>query len=128
MMEEIPNILTCDPSNNNYDDNNTGNNYTPYNITHDFIYILKIIYNMKVPIDKENLFNWYENSNSKNRPYSRISINFINDVKNSMSVIKNFYIIAHYNSADLPMLKLFDELKPFYNIIKNVQRNKKRFS
>lgn len=43
---------------------------------------------------------------------------FVNDVKISMSLVKNFYIIALYNAADLPMLSNFeDDLKMKLTIV-----------
>jgi hypothetical protein len=40
-----------------------------------------------------------------------------NDLKISFSIVKNFYIIAHYNAADLPMLSDFEDIKLKVSIV-----------
>jgi hypothetical protein len=85
-------------------------NYKPTNLTTDLILLLKLLHNTNFNFLPLNLFKWYKTL--KVKPRGRTHINYNNDgneVKIPISIVKNFYIIGHYNSADLTMITNFDE-------------------
>ena len=84
-----------------------GNNYINKNHTNNFIYLLKILYTLNFKIDCNNLF---KKLIKAKKPRARSNIFYDNDTKLSVSIIKNLYIIAHYNAADLPMISNFKEV------------------
>jgi hypothetical protein len=64
------------------------------------------------PIQK---LQWYERTKTKARACSKLAFN--NEARIYLSVVRNNYIIAHYNAADLPMLKDFDDLKKNLSVV-----------
>jgi hypothetical protein len=86
-----------------------GNNYINKNHTNNFIYLLKILYTLNFKIDCNNLFKKLIKA-KKPRARTNIFYDNDNDTKISLSIIKNLYIIAHYNAADLPMISNFKEV------------------
>lgn len=60
---------------------------------------------------------WYVDHTRK--PRSRKTVIFNNEVSIPLTLVKNTYIIAHYNVADLSMLSDFEELKTKLSIVNN---------
>lgn len=52
-----------------------------------------------------------------NKPRARTVLTFNTTDKISFNLVKKLYIIAHYNTADLSMLKDFDEFKDDFSIV-----------
>ena len=70
----------------------------------------------KLPIVNEGikLNNWFNHSK---KARSRTTLSFLTGDKISLSLIKNNYIISHYNSSDLSILDDFIEFKDELNIV-----------
>jgi hypothetical protein len=80
--------------------------YIGSSLTDNFVIFVKLLLNFGITLDSEKLFKWYQKTQFK--PRLRTSV-FYKDVKLSLSVVNNTYIVGHYNAADLPMLSDFDE-------------------
>jgi hypothetical protein len=52
-----------------------------------------------------------------NKPKARTKLRFVDDSSITLSLIKNNYLIAHYNAADLSMLSDFYEFKGMLSIV-----------
>jgi hypothetical protein len=77
--------------------------------------IVSVLKTLDLKNDTSKLLNWYENC--KLKPRSLTKLCFVSDDRVNLSVITNFYICAHYNSADLPMLSDFVEFKDQLSIV-----------
>lgn len=80
----------------------------------DFISFINLLSKLGLTSDIVRLINWLGLSS---KPRTRTKITFKNGVKISISVVKNNYIMAHYNTADLSMLSDFDVLKDKLSIV-----------
>lgn len=61
------------------------------------------------------LLYWYNKPCST--PRKNVKVKFLNSGVINHSIVKNTYICAHYNCADLPMLSDFEELKTRLSIV-----------
>lgn len=80
-----------------------------------FELFLNIISQYEIWVDREKMFRWYEWSREKPRIQKRLLLGRGDQI--TLSIVKNNYICAHYNCADLPMLNDFDEIKPKLSIV-----------
>lgn len=83
------------------------------NLREDFYYFVLIL--SKLGLNNFDILNWFENS--KIKPRFRKLCCFDEGARLSISIIKNTYVIAHYNAADLSMLSDFDEFKHKLSIV-----------
>jgi hypothetical protein len=90
-----------------------------YNLRDDYVYLIRIFDNLgpnlKLTSNPINLIKQYDKPDLKARV--RWNLFFNDDTKISVSFVKNNYILAHYNAADLSMLSDFDEIKEKLSIV-----------
>jgi len=105
-------VNTNTNTNTDTDKRRNDTKYKVSSLTEDFIYILKILSTNNFEIDLLKKFKWFKKS--ENKPSSRtkvkLKVSGEEDLFIPLTIVKNFYIIAHYNSADLPMISNFDEV------------------
>lgn len=84
-----------------------------------FLYLVNLFmddkYTNLVTNTKHKFVEWYFNNNHKAK--SRTKLWFNDDSSMTISLIKNNYLIAHYNAADLSMLSDFDESKILLSVV-----------
>lgn len=77
--------------------------------------IIEALQNLKYTADFDKIGNWAKRDVDK--PRSRTNLTFNTGDKISFSLIKNHFMISHYNAADLSMLSDFSEFKVDLNIV-----------
>jgi len=65
--------------------------------------------------DLIRILEWFEHTKAK--PRSRTTITYEGGVKISFNKVKNNYLVAHYNPADLSMFEDFDDFKEDLSIV-----------
>ena len=70
---------------------------------------------MYIKNEKRSLIEWY--ISTINKPKAMIKLCLLDDLYINLSIIRNNYIIAHYNTADLSMLSDFNEIKERLSIV-----------
>jgi hypothetical protein len=81
----------------------------------DLIFILKLFSNLGFKFNTSTIISWFEKAGTKAR--SRTSF-LCKEVKVSFSIVKNCYIMGHFNAADIPMLSDWEsDLKPFLSVV-----------
>lgn len=78
--------------------------------------IIQIIQRHELKTDFEKLLNWHTKSELTGNTSRKLLFNngeFIN-----LTILTSFYICAHFNCADLPMLSDFDEFKDKISLLK----------
>jgi hypothetical protein len=99
------------------DNPETDATYKNKSTTENFIYFIKILNTIGCKTNLKNFYDIYNTSNRKAR--SRRDFNFTENVKLSLSIVNNFYLISHYNAADIPMLSDFEnDLKSKISVVK----------
>jgi hypothetical protein len=82
-----------------------------------FKYFVNIISQFDLRNDIDKLYSWYDKSIIKARSLTKLFLSSADKI--TLSIVKNNYnyIFAHYNSADLPMLEDFVEIKDKLSIV-----------
>ena len=81
----------------------------------DFVSLIKLISTLGLKSDPLKFVKWFDNT--KFKPRCRSKVVFDNGANISLSIVKNNYILAHYNAADLSMLDDFEDLKKNLSIV-----------
>jgi hypothetical protein len=86
----------------------------------DFIYLLRVFVGLGLTTEGTEVLKWYMKSEKK--PRTRTTLTFVGGVRVPLTVIKNTFLIGHFNSADFSMISDFHE-----EVMKSVSIVKKSF-
>lgn len=76
-----------------------------------YAYFIKLLNNQGLHSNPIEIMKFYDEACKKGKPRFRKVIMFAGgSLKVSLSIVRNIYLIAHYNAADLPMMDGFDEV------------------
>lgn len=83
-----------------------------------FIQVLEIFTSLGLAPAKRTPLDFYDKASSKSRSRTKLIFNYEGQrLDLSISLIKNLYLIAHYNAADLANLTDFEDLKSKISIV-----------
>lgn len=86
-----------------------------FSLRDNFIFILKLFQSCGLSTEPLKLLEWYGKNSDK--PRCRTKTFYNDNIKIHLTLVKNLYIVAHYNAADLSMLSDFEELKIKLSIV-----------
>ena len=82
----------------------------------DLLCVFTLLSTIGLSTKPQKLINWYTNNKQKARIITKITFDD-DSVRIPLSIVKNNYIISHYNAADLSMLSDFEVLKEKLSIV-----------
>jgi hypothetical protein len=112
------NTSICYPKSEGYALKQLVNNSNSLIYPHIIASLTLILKNLSGGKDFSKLMAWVEKSfNSQSKPKNRTSFAITTSDKISINLVKNNFLVAHYNAADLSMLSDFNEFKEWLNIV-----------